>query len=446
MRDQFTFESLLPADLADALELIQQPLPTDPLSAVGTLLCGYSGLLKLGTRVASDHQYSVPINLFWANVGVSGLAKTPIKQKLIDDPAAAIRRVHKINHEHAMERWSQQCEGVKGKDKPPRPRPRLPHAGGDYSPEALGMQLELHEADGLGVLLIRDEISGLLRTLDNDKRSGRGTGEAQFLELFDGGGGTSLRVEETRHYERSHVSLYGNIQPEVLRRHINGDDAAGKWARILFNQLPVQPLSLRCEDPTDAERVEYAKAQEKLSEYALRLHERKPDTTELSSDARRLLIDWFNNHQITALAPNTPQVVSALLGKSSAQAHRVAGILHLVGNVNSAAPESHVTEERMQTAINIVDTLIHETRLFHHGPQDLNTEVMRLVHDYSWNDGEPRAVTWQFAKEKLCTKKKLRDLGARGFYAAISEWEEMGFGSINRDGTTSYTATKALVA
>ena len=121
MRDQFTFESLLPADLADALELIQQPLPTDPLSAVGTLLCGYSGLLKIGTRVASDHQYSVPINLFWANVGVSGLAKTPIKQKLIDDPAATVRRLHKMNHENALESWRMQCEGLKGKDKPPKP-------------------------------------------------------------------------------------------------------------------------------------------------------------------------------------------------------------------------------------------------------------------------------------------------------------------------------------
>ena len=48
MRDQFTFDSLLPADLADALELIQQPLPTDPLSATGTLLTGYSGLFKIG--------------------------------------------------------------------------------------------------------------------------------------------------------------------------------------------------------------------------------------------------------------------------------------------------------------------------------------------------------------------------------------------------------------
>jgi hypothetical protein len=445
MRDQFTFDSLLPTDLADALELIQQPLPTDPLSAAGTLLCGYSGLLKLGSRLESDYRFSVPINMYWANVGVSGLAKTPIKQKLIDDPAAAIRRLHKTNHELAVENWRMQCEGLKGKDKPPKPRPRLPHAGGDYSPEALGIQLEVHEADGLGLLLIRDEISGLLRTLDNDKRSGRGTGEAQFLELFDGGGGTSLRVEEARQYEQSHVSLYGNIQPEVLRRHINGDDATGKWARILFNQLPVQPLDLQYDDPSEEEKSAYRKSQEVLADYAMKVHARDAMTIELSPEARRLVVEWFNAHQLKALAPTTPQVISALLGKSSAQAHRIAGILHLVHNIQKSSPEAKVTAKHMKTAMDIVDTLITETCLFHKGPADPKTELMRKVHEASWNNGAPKGINWQDAKEKLCTTKKLREIGASGFFAAIEEWAEGGFGEIDQSGkSVAYTAIKAL--
>ena len=444
MRDQFTFDNLLPADLADALELIQQPLPTDPLSAVGTLLCGYSGLLKIGTRVASDHQYSVPINLFWANVGVSGLAKTPIKQKLIDDPAATVRRLHKINHEHAVENWRMQCEGLKGKDKPPKPRPRLPHAGGDYSPEALGIQLELHEADGLGLLLIRDEISGLLRTLDNDKKSGRGTGEAQFLELFDGGGGTSLRVEEARHYERSHVSLYGNIQPEVLRRHINGDDATGKFARILFNQLPVKPLDLRYEDPSAEERKQYANAQQVLADYALNLHNRPPTTTELSTDARRRLIDWFSTHQQQALATDTSSVVSALLGKTGGQAMRLAGLLDLVHNITPPPTGHRITAEAMKLAMDIVDTLVAETRLFHQGPKGLQDLLMQKVHEHSWNNGNPRSVNWQTAKTKVATTNDLRALRAAGYQRAIVELQDRGFGTVNHDGRPSYIATRAM--
>ena len=103
-RQHFRFEQLLPADLAAALELIQQPLPTDPLSAVLTLLCGYSGLLPLGMQVAADHQYRVPTNLFVANVAPSGVAKTVVKQRLIDDPARDLRRHYKLLHQDAMER------------------------------------------------------------------------------------------------------------------------------------------------------------------------------------------------------------------------------------------------------------------------------------------------------------------------------------------------------
>lgn len=444
MRDQFTFEKLLPPDLADAVELIQQPLPTDPLSATGTLLCGYSGLLRIGTRVASNHQHSVPCNLFWGNVGVSGLAKTPIKQRLVDDPAATIRLMYKHQHEDALERWQALCHGQKKDDRPPRPRPKFPHAGGNYSPEALDIQLELHEKEGLGLLIVRDEIAGLLQSLDSDSKRGRGTGEAQLLELFDGSGCTSLRVEGSRHYERSHVSLYGNIQPDVLRRHINGDDASGKWARVLFNQLPVRPLKLQYEDPSELERLAYAKAQQVLADYALKLHQRPPETIELATGARRLLIDWFSSHQEQALAPTTNSVVSALLGKTSAHALRLAGLLHLVHNIAAASPEQRVTEAEMRIATTIVDVLTTETRLFHRGPEEVNIELMRLVHSASWNDGNPQPIRWQLAKDKLCTTKALRGIGAAGFYTAIEEWEELGFGSVNRDGAPAYMAIRPL--
>ena len=86
-------------------------------------------------------------------------------------------------------------------------------------------------------MISKDEMSGLLQSLESDTKRGRGTGEAQLLELFDGSGNLSLRVERQRQYERCHVSLYGNIQPKVLRRAIAGDDPTGKFARVLFLSL-----------------------------------------------------------------------------------------------------------------------------------------------------------------------------------------------------------------
>ena len=52
-RSDFDLERLLPPDLAAAVGLITEELPADALTATLVLLCGYSGLLKIGTRINS---------------------------------------------------------------------------------------------------------------------------------------------------------------------------------------------------------------------------------------------------------------------------------------------------------------------------------------------------------------------------------------------------------
>ena len=50
----------------------------------------------------------------------------------------------------------------------------------------------------------------------------------------------------------------------MLRRAIAGDDPTGKFARVLFNLLPVKCSEWRYDDPTDQERAAYARAQKVL--------------------------------------------------------------------------------------------------------------------------------------------------------------------------------------
>ena len=209
-RNVFSINALLPFELADAVHVLHQTLPTDDLSAVIALLTGYSGLLKLGTRVASSINYSVPANLFAAMVMHSGGAKTAVKRVLVDDPAKDIRREAARAHRRSMKEWQAQDK----KDRSPTaPRPVCPHLS-DYTPAALSIQLQQNETLGLGQLIIRDEMSGLLQAISNDAQQGSGTGEAQLLEAFDGDGYSSIRVESApRSYDACHVSIFGNIQP-----------------------------------------------------------------------------------------------------------------------------------------------------------------------------------------------------------------------------------------
>lgn len=82
--DAFTYDNLLPPDLAAAVEPINKEDPADALMATLIFLLGCAGLLKLGNRVKCSARYSVPMNLFIASVGPTGLCKTGHTTKLID--------------------------------------------------------------------------------------------------------------------------------------------------------------------------------------------------------------------------------------------------------------------------------------------------------------------------------------------------------------------------
>jgi len=439
-RQRFGFD-LLPPPLAAALELVQQSLPTDPLTAVLALLCGYSGLLKIGTRVASSHDFSVPTSLWIAAVMGSGGAKSPLKRRLVDAPATEIRLAAKEAHGRAVREWQEACSGMPKADRPPEPKPLFPHVA-NYTPEALDRQLELHEGKGLGLLIIRDELSGLLTAIANETRTGRGTAEAQLLETFDGDGSTSIRVEAgARCYERCHVALYGNIQPGKLRALINGDDATGKFARFLFVRVPAQPLQLRVEDPSEEERAAYAKAVQLLQDIAGAYFTLAPTTYELDSSARKLFVPWFRQHQLRALSPATAGVVASMLGKSSAHALRLAGVLKIAWRIHDRNHDTVIGADLMQTAMDIVDQLLAETEAFHDSPETTAGLLMRHVHDLSEQRGR-QPVSWSTARAK--GTRKIRELRTGDFNEAVVELARLGYGEV--DGRGRYTAIRPMAA
>ena len=182
-----------------------------------------------------------------------------------------------------------------------------------------------------------------------------------------------------------------------------------------------------------------------LERYAIELHQQQPDTVEVTREARCLLLDWFKPQQAKTIDPNISDVGRSLLGKTHAHALRWAGILHNVHNLNAATRELRVTAQTMQIAIDIVDTITTEMRLFHQADDDASTLLMRRVHELSWGDGSsPRPVGWQYAKDEVATTTSLRKLGAGGFHIAAATLEELGFGTVCKNGTTTYKAERAM--
>ncbi len=434
-RERFSFENLLPSDLARAVELVTEVLPADALTSVLTLLCGYSGLLKLGTQVTPDGRYWVPCNLYVGLVGPSGLTKSPIQKALISDPSRQLQQEEKARYDLLLKVWEDSDPQAREKH-PPR---RCPLHQNEFSPEALGMWLQFYEQAGLGVLLTRAELSGMLRALEADTRRGRGTAEAQFLESYDGDGCCSLRVGkagtgEVRSYSSCHVSLFGGVQDEVLRELVNGSDASGKFARILMVKCPRRPLELKDDPITPEEDEAFHRAERVLAFYARLFYELQPRRYRLSPVARRYLNRWFRAHQKEALDPSSPSVISAMLGKTSANALRLAGLLHLVWTKGDSATE--ISLDLMQSATEMVDQCVSETREFHQPLESIATELMRHVHSLSWENDvlKQDLITWQDAKNK--GSKRIRDCGAKGFKKAIAALEEMGLGECLQAGSS----------
>ena len=443
-RSLFTLDQLLPANLARAVALLNAPLPTDDLSATLLLLAGYSGLLKLGTRVSSSVGFSVPANLFVAGVMPSGGSKTQAKKRLIDAPAKEIRKQAARDHARQMHDWEQ----LPKNDRPPAPQPVFPHLS-DYTPAALSKQLQLNEQRGLGQLIINDELSGLFGALLADAQRGTGRAESQILEAFDGEGYSSIRIESApRNYEACHVSIFGNIQPDLLKELINHQDVTGKFARFLFVRIPRGPLQLQDDDPTDEEIQAFEEAQQVLENYARSLFTLAPRTYRFEQEARKRFHAWFHNHQIRAGLSGCPSVISALLGKTSAHAIRLAGILHLLRIASGEAETTdRISTATVDQAMAIVDQLTQETEAFHEQESSERTLLLSHIHNLSWDTGKP--VSRDEARSKGGREVR-RELKASAWSGFIQQLVDLGFGVIEEKASSNgrrsqlYVATKAM--
>ncbi len=144
--------------------------------------------MKLGSEVVGikSADFRVPFNLYVALVGNSGAKKSPLRKLVVDQPVAPL--VHDLTraHSRAMEVWQEQNKGLPKGDRTDPPEPVFVWIS-STTVEALAQQLQRQEGKGLGLLINRDELSGMFGSLGAYK-SGRGDDEQFFLEHYDGGG------------------------------------------------------------------------------------------------------------------------------------------------------------------------------------------------------------------------------------------------------------------
>ncbi len=188
--------------------------------------------------------------LWTAIVGRSGTLKSPALElalaplRRIQDEAMKHHKRQLAEHEkdiQCYEKLFRKWKSDKTGDDPPE-KPSLPvcdrHMCSDPTVEAL---VDLLAEVPRGLILVRDELSGWIRSFDAYK-GGRGGDCAHYLEMHRAGAVTVDRKSGDRkviHVPRAALSIAGGIQPDVLRAVLGREHFQdGLAARFLFAMPP----------------------------------------------------------------------------------------------------------------------------------------------------------------------------------------------------------------
>ena len=437
----------LPQKLANALQLIREPLPYDARTVLVSFMTGAASMLRLGTTVTGNElsNYTVPINCYTILVAKSGRKKTPLQRFFVREPASDVLLQVAQQNERMVKTWKGECQGKNNNDRPPRPV-AVDIRINDYTGEAFVQALGKLDEVGRAVLIVRDEIAALFATL-NSYRAGKGSDEQQLLELYDGDGYRSLRVGDTgRAYSRAAVNIYGAIQPQVLEKLLKDGDANGMWARFSFTALPDMTKKLPTESSPE-QLMERAAAEKYLKDFISRIYELPAIKYKLDEEAMELFSEYEYKKQKDAQTTKV-SAQAAMYGKSAGKVLRYAGLLHILDYVgNEAMAEHSIPISRLQDAIQLVDDQDSWTLDCHAKIAGISSPSFspfeRRMHELALK--EKVAVKWTTIRDAMSSKEK-HNKTINDAEKAANKFVALGLGEASNgpNGGLMYKALKPL--
>ena len=223
-------ESLRPL-VEDTAERMQVPLDYPAVVAV-LCLAGVTNRRATIQPKAADTSWLVVPNLWGGIIAPPGLMKSPVISAMTQ-PLTRIEARWRAEHESDMSdyqttgrrgAWREQYKAAQksGKDAPVRPDDSIakPVCGRLLTQDATAEKLhEIMRDNPAGILVIRDELSGWLATLDKPGREGE---RGFFLSAWNGDTGYTMdRIGRgSIHVDACCVSMLGGIQPARLRGYL----------------------------------------------------------------------------------------------------------------------------------------------------------------------------------------------------------------------------------
>jgi hypothetical protein len=242
--------------LVDSAERLQVPLEFPAAAALVALAAVVGNQVRIRPKEQDD--WTVTPNLWGAVVGRPGTMKSPALEEALR-PLRRLVKQAENDHTAAMQGWlfakeSYQATLAATRDKmkqaakkgesldkfraalsqePPEPPTERRYIVNDATIEKLG---ELLNENPSGLLLFRDELTGWLRALDDERRA---NDRAFFLEAWNGDGSyTYDRIERgTIKIQVVTTSVLGGIQPGPLQTYLRSALSGGMGDDGLFQRL-----------------------------------------------------------------------------------------------------------------------------------------------------------------------------------------------------------------
>ncbi len=350
-------EDVFPAELSRHLRIICKYLPFPDYLIISSFLSATASCLRLGTSavLSESTNFVVPLNLFLGAVGRTGSMKSPMIEQLIKQPLQLVEEEINQKYKRQIAQYLNDSKDENSNDGELEEPVQSFVWIRDTTEASMERQLQNQEINNDSLLVLRDELSALF-VFDKEKGN-KGTQKEQYLELFDGGGIKTIRMDRgkplVRKCKKSQVSIAGAIQDQVLAKLIAFGDPTGLFARFLF--LPLPSIAIKLGKLTDQEKQAAREARKYLKEFLLKIKRQHGYHYYLDNAAEDRFIDYHYERQIKAnhAEVNSKIAHAAVFGKSAAKVGRLTGLIHIVRTVDD--PEEFVQEDTLNQAIKIVD-------------------------------------------------------------------------------------------
>jgi putative DNA primase/helicase len=340
-----------------------------PMVAVLTALSALASKRHLIKPKRFD-DWTVSPNLFGALIGRPSTKKSP-SISAATAPLQALNRKSQIAITAAREAW-QLTEKVRNMGKkaseieaakvalknPEKAREILTGIGDDVEAEPKAIDFVVNDStveavqiicqnSGAGVLVLRDELSGWLASLD---KSGQEHARAFFLESWNGTSPFAVhRVTRERvTIDRLAVSVLGGIQPAAIANLIHAANVGGRGDDGLIQRFSLLVWPDAQDFFTLVDRTPDYRAAQDVQAIFDRLASDVGEITHRFDDCAQIeFLDWLQTHESKLRSSNSKTSVEAHLGKYAKLAASLALIFKLCRDSN----ENGVSNEDLVRAL-----------------------------------------------------------------------------------------------